>query len=428
MSVQVRRRRESAAFLATYVGAQAELLVDTTNYRVQVHDGATAGGFPAAKLSEVVTNTRTAVTDANYSAAPGDRTIAITSLTAARIISLPAAAIYPTGTRLAIVDESGACALPTPVTIAAAGSDMINGLASVVLAKPYAMVALTSDGVSRWTIVDQAFGPAAVAPVRQTVATGPVAGGLPNLFPATAASLSLSTQGISGASPLIVTAAAGYTAAGANDLVFACVTNLTFALAANATNYLYIDAATGTPGATTLAPIYQTGGTPATANGQFTFDIQRMAGALGNGTGAGPSTLVFVGEATTNAGAVVGTVTYAYNGIFDTGYLGALPAAGATLSRTHNLGFADAQVSFTAKCLAAEGGYAAGHVLRGLMVVAGGGTGCLPLVTSRLSVLTIAGSTPGGFAAINLNSGALFTLTASKWAPRLIVRRGWGGA
>ena len=50
MSVQVKRRREAAAFLAGYVGAPGELLVDTTNNRVQVHDGATPGGWPAARF------------------------------------------------------------------------------------------------------------------------------------------------------------------------------------------------------------------------------------------------------------------------------------------------------------------------------------------------------------------------------------------
>ena len=54
MSVQVKRRREAASFLSTYIGAAGELLVDTTNNRVQVHDGVTPGGFPAAKLSEVL--------------------------------------------------------------------------------------------------------------------------------------------------------------------------------------------------------------------------------------------------------------------------------------------------------------------------------------------------------------------------------------
>ena len=53
MSVQIKLRREAASFLSTFAGAAGELLVDTTNNRVQVHDGVTAGGFPAAKLSEV---------------------------------------------------------------------------------------------------------------------------------------------------------------------------------------------------------------------------------------------------------------------------------------------------------------------------------------------------------------------------------------
>jgi len=54
MSIQVKRRREAASFLSTYTGAAGELLVDTTNNRVQVHDGVTPGGFPAAKLNEII--------------------------------------------------------------------------------------------------------------------------------------------------------------------------------------------------------------------------------------------------------------------------------------------------------------------------------------------------------------------------------------
>ena len=53
MSVQVRRRREAAAFLASFVGAQGELLVDTTDNRVQVHDGVTPGGWPAAGIGDL---------------------------------------------------------------------------------------------------------------------------------------------------------------------------------------------------------------------------------------------------------------------------------------------------------------------------------------------------------------------------------------
>ena len=67
MSVQVKRRRDTAASVAAYTGAQGELIVDTTNNRVTVHDGATAGGWPAAKLSEVLTG-KTALTPIALSA------------------------------------------------------------------------------------------------------------------------------------------------------------------------------------------------------------------------------------------------------------------------------------------------------------------------------------------------------------------------
>jgi len=55
MAVQVKRRRDTAANIAAFTPAQGEIIVDTTNNRMIVGDGATVGGFPAAKLSEVLT-------------------------------------------------------------------------------------------------------------------------------------------------------------------------------------------------------------------------------------------------------------------------------------------------------------------------------------------------------------------------------------
>ena len=55
MSVQVKRRRDTASNVAAYTGAQGELIVDTTNNRVTVHDGVTSGGWAAAKLSDEFT-------------------------------------------------------------------------------------------------------------------------------------------------------------------------------------------------------------------------------------------------------------------------------------------------------------------------------------------------------------------------------------
>ena len=63
-AVQVQYRRGTSAPVASFTGAHGEMVVDTTNNRVVIQDGSTAGGFPAAKLSEVVTNTRTQISDA----------------------------------------------------------------------------------------------------------------------------------------------------------------------------------------------------------------------------------------------------------------------------------------------------------------------------------------------------------------------------
>ena len=158
MSVQVRRRREAASFLSTYVGAQGELLVDTTNNRVQVHDGATPGGWPAAKLSEVPSSARTEVANANYTAQPGDRTIAYTALGAARKVTLPAASAFPTGTALRVFDETGNCSSTTTITLARAGTDTINGATSAIIAAPFGLLEVQGNGVGKWTITDQGGG------------------------------------------------------------------------------------------------------------------------------------------------------------------------------------------------------------------------------------------------------------------------------
>lgn len=218
MSIQVKRRREAATFLSTYTGAQGELLVDTTNNRVQVHDGATPGGFAAAKLSEVAglapvqsvagrtgavalaladiagaaplaspvftgaptaptaapgtastqiattayadrsatTNfSRTAVNDTNYTALASDRTIAFAAITAARTLTLPAASSFPVGVRLVVLDESGACSPALPVTVVRSGGDLVNGATSTSLSTAFGYLALISNGAGRWTIVDQ---------------------------------------------------------------------------------------------------------------------------------------------------------------------------------------------------------------------------------------------------------------------------------
>ncbi len=170
MSVQVKRRRDTGANVAAYAGAQGELIVDTTNNRVTVHDGATAGGFAAAKLSEVVTNARTAVNDAPYSVLATDGTIAYTALSAARVVGLPAASAFPTGRALTIVDESGGCSPLNVLNVTPNGSDKIDGVnAAVSVNAPYGFITLQSNGLAgpngKWTIIDEPVGMIATQPL-----------------------------------------------------------------------------------------------------------------------------------------------------------------------------------------------------------------------------------------------------------------------
>jgi Major tropism determinant N-terminal domain len=178
MTEQLQLRRGTGAQVAAFTGAQGEVVVDTTNNRAIVNDGATVGGWPAAKLAEVITNTRTAVSDAAYSALATDRSIAYTALTAARVVTLPASSAYPTGTTLTIFDESGAASATNTITLSAAGSDKIDGSASAVIASAYGFLAVQSNAAGKWTIVDSAV----VTPASATAGHVAVFGASPNSF------------------------------------------------------------------------------------------------------------------------------------------------------------------------------------------------------------------------------------------------------
>ena len=52
-AVQVQFRRGTQSQMASFTGAAGETNVDTTNNRIVVQDGIIAGGWPAARLSEI---------------------------------------------------------------------------------------------------------------------------------------------------------------------------------------------------------------------------------------------------------------------------------------------------------------------------------------------------------------------------------------
>ena len=160
MSEQLQLRRGTASQVNSFTGAVGEIVFDTSNNRIVANDGVTVGGYPIPKLSEVQTNSRTAISDAAYTALLTDRLVAYTTLTAARTITLPAANTYPTGTRLVIIDESGNCSTTKTLTAAAAGTDTIDGAISAIVNQAYGFTGLESNGAGQWTIIDQGFMPA----------------------------------------------------------------------------------------------------------------------------------------------------------------------------------------------------------------------------------------------------------------------------
>jgi parallel beta-helix repeat protein len=98
---------------------------------------------------------RRAIADANTTVLATDRMLVYTSLTAARTVTLCAAGAYPTGTVLWIVDESAACTRTLSITIARAGSDLIEGRTTASIGAVNGYIALESDGVSKWKIIAQ---------------------------------------------------------------------------------------------------------------------------------------------------------------------------------------------------------------------------------------------------------------------------------
>jgi hypothetical protein len=160
LSEQLQLRRGTATQVQTFIGAAGEVVMDTTNNRLVVNDGVTVGGTPLAKLSEVQTNSRTPVGDAAYTILATDRMVAYTALTAARVVTLPTSSLFPLGTRLLIVDETGNCSVTKALTITTNGTDVIDGAATTVVNQAYGFIGVESNQSGRWTTIDQGFMPA----------------------------------------------------------------------------------------------------------------------------------------------------------------------------------------------------------------------------------------------------------------------------
>lgn len=96
---------------------------------------------------------RTTVADAAYTILATDRYVALTSITAPRIFTMPAANSVTAGQELLIKDESGSVSATNTLTISRAGSNTIDGATSLVLQSAYTWARFVSDGVSKWSLV-----------------------------------------------------------------------------------------------------------------------------------------------------------------------------------------------------------------------------------------------------------------------------------
>jgi 3D (Asp-Asp-Asp) domain-containing protein len=257
---------------------------------------------------------------------------------------------------------------------------------------------------------------------RQTVTAGPLSSGAPNLL-ATVSGLPLSTSNVAAATPLIVRASNGdfeRWGLSTGNVSFGTLTNTT-------TNYLYVTVGVDgvlTGGFTTLAPIYQESGTPATTSGQYTFNIGEMKGYLGNGSTAPAVYLVFVGEAVTSGGNVTAVTAYAYNGRYDSGYTATLPNADTATAKSHNVGVVPRLADFRAQCSTTDAGYAVGDEIgMGSMWTDDGSVNTpFTLAAGRLSGTVILST---NIDVMHISTGARTALTRASWKWRQTYDRGW---
>lgn len=96
---------------------------------------------------------KTSIGDAPYTILLTDRfVITSATLTAPRTWTLPAASTLLPGTKIQVSDLFGAINGSNSLTVAANGSDTINGQASIAFGAAYGGAIFQTDGVSKWTL------------------------------------------------------------------------------------------------------------------------------------------------------------------------------------------------------------------------------------------------------------------------------------
>lgn len=297
----------------------------------------------------------------------------------------------------------------------------ITSLASPAIGSATATTQTAGDNSTK--VATTAYADAAVAanqardvPVRQTVLSGPVDSSGFAAFGGATGSTTVTASGT-----LIASAANGFSSSGSTDRVGSITNPAWTGLSTNGTMFMYLDIAsngTCTTGSTTLAPVYQHGGTYSTTNGQFTFNIQEMVGKVGDGSTAAQTWRVFVGEVTVASGVVSAITWYALRGRYqsqDTVY-----APWTPLNFSHNIGTIPLVSSEKVVCVTAEFGYAVGHVVDPNFS-AGSASGITGYHHDRNNRKLL----PAGVIYVLTPSSGMQGLVAGNWKLRVFANRGW---
>ena len=388
------------------------LWADTTNGVLKQRNAANSGWIIRGSLSE----SRVVAKVANYTVLTSDF-LTMFKCSGTFTLTLTAAATLADGF-FCYVKNTGSGV----ITIDPNSTEQVDAATTVALAANEGCI-LFCDGSNWFTIGRPSTSSASVfVPVRQTVLGGPVDGsGLPNFGGSTGSG----TVTMSGT--LTATAANGFGATGAVDVV-GQGTNLSWgSLTTNGTMYLYVDIAAGvlTAGSGTLAPVYQWGGTYSITSGQFTFNIQAMSGQVGNGATAAQTNRVYVGEVTVAGGVVTVITWYALMGRYDSGWTATLPSANTKTTRSHNIGLKPMEVGMIAENTSAELGFALGEQVNMTNLYGSDGTFVVPSRISADSVSAyIQTAANTAWAAINA-SGLNTGMTLASWKYRVTAARGW---
>lgn len=392
--------------------------------------GANVSNVPAGNIA--ATDVQAAINELDTEKQPLDATLtAIAGLTMAadKIIygtgtDAVALATLTAAARTVLDDTTVAAMLATLGGLPLAGGTMTGTL--VLAAAPTGSL----DAATK-AYVDAAVATKA-SPVRQTVLGGPVSGttGLPNAFPGTSASLSLTTTGVSSTVPWVVGSANGFGYLGAVNLIGYSSSNrtwsaLTASRAAATPNFLYetvsSDGSMAT-GSTILPPIYQWGGVPSTTVGQFTFNIATMIGYMGNGSTAPQANIVFVGEAATDGSGVISTVQYAYQGRYDGGWTATLSNAGVV--QNANIGAEPSlyNARYTIQCTTTNLNWAVGDTFTNAIANSSGTEVPVPVYVTRnkVGIPVLA-----AHLAIDKTATTNTGLTVGSWKYKFAVDRGW---